>query len=344
MEELTLDTIRSWPKAELHVHLDGSLRTTTMIELAAAQGKLGVLPAQTPDALTTAVRGIDDAGSLEAYLAWFDITLAIMQDYDSLVRVAYEFVQDAAAENVRYVEVRFCPLLHTREGMTLEHVLEAVLEGLRSGGADFGVETGVIICALRGKHAHESLHLSQLAVAYHGKGVVAFDLAGPEAGHPAKEHLQAFYHARNNLMSLTIHAGESWGPSSVRQALFFCGAHRLGHGIATSQDQDLLRYVVNHQIPLEVCPTSNVQTQVARDYASHPIKKLVDAGAAVSVNTDSRLFSSYTLSEEILRTHLRCGLTANQVRDCVRNGFRTAFTTPARRRELLSNLEKAFRA
>ncbi|MBO6575397.1 MAG: adenosine deaminase [Rhodothermales bacterium] len=344
MPELTPDQIAAWPKAELHVHLDGSLRPATMVDLAARQGKLDRLPARDAAGLRTAVRAIDDAGSLEGYLAFFDLTLVLMQTPDALKRVASEFIEDVARENVRYVEVRFSPLLHTAEGMTYEHVVDAVLEGLTEAGGRCGVEFGLIICALRGKHADESLQMAQLAVAHHHRGVVAFDLAGPEAGHPARAHLESFYHARNNLMALTIHAGESWGPSSIRQALFYCGAHRIGHGIAAVQDPELLDYLVLHQIPLEVCPTSNVQTQVAPDFARHPLKQLVEAGAQVSVNTDSRLFSTDTLSEELYRAHARCGLTAAQVRECVRNGFRSAFLPASKKHTYLDQLEKAFSA
>jgi adenosine deaminase len=342
MSTLSLDQIRSWPKAELHLHLDGSLRPSTMIALAADQAKLDQLPARTAKTLREAVRGIDQAGSLEAYLDWFDITLLLMQTREALSRIASELVEDAAAENVRYLEVRFCPLLHTNEGLNIEEVLLAVIDGLRSAGAEFGVEAQVIVCALRGKHADESLSLAELAVAYHGRGVVAFDLAGPEVGNPAKVHLEAFYHARNNLMALTIHAGESWGPSSVRQALFFCGAHRIGHGIAAVDDPDLMTYLVNHQVPLEVCPTSNVQTRVAQDFATHPISRLVEAGVQVSINTDSRLFSRETVSEEIWMAHTACGLSETQIRECVRNGFRTAFLPPSRRALYLTELESSF--
>ena len=342
MDPLTLEHIKAWPKAELHLHLDGSLRPETMVELALEYRK--PLPAMDAAGLAQAVRAIDDAGSLEAYLAWFDVTLQLMQTRDALIRVAEELVEDAAAENVVYLEVRFSPLLHVDEGLTLEGVVQAVLEGLRRGTEKHGTRANLILCALRGKHAEESLQVAQLASAYRGRGVVAFDLAGPEAGHPAREHLDAFHHARANLVGLTIHAGESWGPTSVRQALLVCGAHRIGHGIATVLDADLLEYVVQHQIPLEVCPTSNVQTQVASDYAAHPIVRLTQAGASVSINTDSRLFSSRLLSEEILRVHDLCGLDANTVRECVRNGFRHAFLPPAVRAGYLENLELAFQA
>ena len=171
--------------------------------------------------------------------------------------------------------------------------------------------------------------------------MVAFDLAGPEIGHPAKEHLDAFYHARNNLVGLTIHAGESWGPSSVRQALFYCGAHRIGHGIASIQDPDLVAYLVRHQVPLEVCPTSNVQTRAAPGFEDHPVGRLVDAGALVTINTDSRLFSTRLLSEELFRAHDRCGLSAEQTRACARNAFAAAFLEPERKRAYLEAFDAA---
>ena len=170
---------------------------------------------------------------------------------------------------------------------------------------------------------------------YANRGVVAFDLAGAEAGNPAKQHLEAFYYARNHLLGLTVHAGESWGPESIHQALFFCGAHRIGHGITLTKDPELMRFVRDHQIPLEICPTSNVQTQVVSSYEEHPIAELVRGGVAVTVNTDSRLFSHTNSSGELFLAHTRCGLTAEETREVVLNGFKHAFLPHQRKMELL---------
>ena len=323
--QLTRDELLDWPKAELHCHLDGSLRLPTMLELAKAQGKLDQLPADSVDGLHDVLMGIEDSDSLEAFLAWFRYTIPLMQSADALRRAAYELAEDNARENVRYLEVRYGPILHTEEGLTLEQVNDAVLDGLHAAERDFGIRTGLIICGLRDRYESASLRQAELAVAYRDKGVVGFDLAGGEAGHPAKDHLSAFYYARNHLLGLTIHAGEAWGPDSIRQALLYNGAHRIGHGITLVQDPDLMRYVVDRQITLEICPSSNVQTKVVDGFENHPIRAIVEAGVPVTVNTDNRLFTRTSMTDELWRAHAWCGIDAERLREIVLNGFRHAF-------------------
>ncbi len=344
MTLLTREEIAAWPKAELHVHLDGSVRMQTLLELARERDRLDALPAADLPGLERALAGVDEAGSLEGYLAWFRHSVPLLQDRDALRRAAYELAQDAAAENVRYIEVRYSPILHTEDGLRMDEVNEAVLEGLDAAERDFGVLSGVIICALRGRHAAASVELAELAVAYRDRGVVGFDLAGPEAGYPAKHHLEAFYHARNHLLALTIHAGESWGPDSIRQALFYASTHRIGHGITLVQDPVLMQYVVNHRIALEICPTSNVQTRVVSGFEDHPIRRLADAGVAVTVNTDNRLFSRTSVTEELWRTHTRCGLTPDQVRTAAVDAFRHAFLPWDRKQVLVREAKNAILA
>ncbi|SHK70806.1 adenosine deaminase [Rhodothermus profundi] len=336
---LTRDTILTWPKAELHCHLDGSLRLTTLLELARQQGKLRLLPADSLEGLEEILRQVDTADSLEAYLAWFRYTVPVMQTRQALRRIAYELAEDAARENVRYLEVRYAPVLHVEEGLKLEQVNDAVLDGLRAAERDFGIRTGLILCGLRHLPESVSMRTAELAVAYRKRGVVAFDLAGGEAGHPPKHHLHAFYLARNHLLNLTVHAGESWGPDSIHQALFYCGAHRIGHGVTLEQDPDLLQYVIDHQIPLEICPTSNVQTKAVADYASHPLRQYVARSVPVTINTDNRLFSRTTLTDELWRVHRHCGLDVQQLRTVVLNSFRHAFLHWDEKQELLRDVE-----
>ncbi|MDQ7041745.1 MAG: adenosine deaminase [Rhodothermus sp.] len=336
---LSRNAILAWPKAELHCHLDGSLRLKTLLELATQQGKRALLPADSLEGLAEALHQVDTSNSLEAYLAWFRYTVPVMQTREALRRIAYELVEDAARENVRYLEVRYAPVLHVAEGLTLEQVNDAVLEGLRAAERDFGIRTGLILCGLRHESETLSLRTAELAVAYRKRGVVAFDLAGGEAGHPPKHHLHAFYLARNHLLNLTVHAGESWGPDSIHQALFYCGAHRLGHGVTLYQDPDLLQYVIDHQIPLEVCPTSNVQTKAVTDYASHPLRQYVARSVPVTINTDNRLFSRTTMTDELWRVHHHCGLNVQQLRNVVLNGFRHAFMHWEEKQDLVRNVE-----
>jgi adenosine deaminase len=320
MSTLSRDEIAAWPKAELHVHLDGSVRMGTLLELARERGRTDVLPADDLAGLERSLARVDESGSLEGYLAWFRHSVPLLQDREALRRAAYELAEDAAAENVRYIEVRYSPILHTEQGLKMDEVNDAVLEGLAAAGRDLGIRSGVIICALRGRHAASSVELADLAVSYRDRGVVGFDLAGPEAGYPAKHHLQAFYHARNSLLALTIHAGESWGPESIHQALFYAGTHRIA---------------------LEVCPTSNVQTRVVPGFDGHPIRRLAEAGVAVTVNTDNRLFSRTSLTEELWRVHTRCGLTADQVRTAAVDAFRYGFL-PWEEKQVLVREAKRF--
>lgn len=341
---LSRDTIRRWPKAELHCHLDGSLRLRTMLELAAEQNRMPILPADNEEDLRAALRKIDEAETLEEYLSWFGYSIPLMQTRQALHRIAYELAEDAAAENVRHLEVRFGPILHTAEGLTLEEVLDAVLAGLREAEEALRIQTGVIVCGLRDRYESASLAQAELAARYRGRGVVGFDLAGAEAGNPPKQHLSAFHLARRELLGITVHAGESFGPESIRQALFHCGANRIGHGVTLRQDPELLRYVVDHQVPLEMCPTSNVQTGVVAGYASHPIGDYLRAGVPVTVSTDNRLFSHTTVSDELWLVHTACGVPEEGVREIVLNGFRHAFLPWEKKQELLSQAEAALRA
>jgi adenosine deaminase len=336
---LTRDEILAWPKAELHCHLDGSLRLSTLLDLATQQDKLHILPADNEAELASILRQIDDAETLEEYLAWFGYSIPVMQTQDALYRIAYELVEDNARENVRYLEVRYGPILHTEEDLSLDKVNDAVLAGLAAGERDFGVRTGLIICGLRDRFESASLAQAELAVRYRNRGVVAFDLAGGEAGNPVDHHRPAFYLAKRSLLSITLHAGESYGPPSIHQALFKCGAHRIGHGVTLREDRDLMQYVIDHRIPLEICPTSNVQTHVVPGYAEHPIREYVEAGVAVTVNTDNRLFSHTTVTDELLLVHERCGVGADDIREIVLNGFRHAFLPWGEKQELLDQFE-----
>ena len=339
---LTRDILQAWPKAELHCHLDGSLRLTTMLEEAKKQGKLGILPADSMAGLEQALLAVDESDTLEAYLSWFRYSIPLMQSAAVLARAAYELAEDNARENVRYLEVRYSPILHTEEGLTLEQTVEAVRDGLELAEKELGIKTTLIICGLRDRFESASLRLAELAVQYKSKGVSAFDLAGGEAGNPSKKHLNAFYYARNNLLNLTIHAGESWGPDSIHQALFYAGAHRIGHGTTLHKDKDLMQYVANHQVPLEICPTSNVQTKVVKDYESHPLKQYVEAQIPITINTDNRLFSRTTVTDELWLVHTRCGIEEEQLREIVLNGFRYAFITWQERQDMLRSVLEDF--
>ncbi len=297
-KQIPLETFEKLPKTDLHVHLDGSLRLSTILDLA--QKQRVELPAHDEDGLRAAMNLGKNCGSLVEYLKAFDVTLRVMQDQESLTRIAYELAQDAARESVRYMEVRYSPMLHTRKGLRLTSVVEAVLAGLRQAQVDFGIESNVILCGIRNVSPESSLEMAELCVAYKNRGVVGFDLAGAEYDHPAKHHRAAFQLVRDNNINVTIHAGEAYGPESIAQAIHICGAHRIGHGCRLRENGDLLHYVNDHRIPLECCPSSNVQTGAIRDLASHPLKLYHSLGLRVTVNTDNRLVTDTTVSKEAL--------------------------------------------
>lgn len=336
--ELSRSQIQQWPKAELHCHLDGSLRLETMLDLARAQGKMAILPSDSREGLEAILHQVDASETLESYLEWFRYTIPLMQTRGALARIAYDLAEDCAMENVRYLEVRYGPVLHTEEGLSLEEVNDAVLDGLRRAEDDLDIRANLIICGLRDRYESASLRQAELAAAYRGRGVVGFDLAGGEAGHPPKHHLSAFYFARNHLLNLTVHAGESWGADSIKQAVFFCGAHRIGHGTTLYQDADLMQYFADHQIPLEICPTSNLQTHVVTSLDSHPLRQYVEAGVPITINTDNRLFSRTTVTDELYRTHAEACIPAETLREIVLNGFRHAFLPWDEKQELIRSV------
>ena len=321
--ELTLGDIQKLPKTDLHVHLDGSLRLGTMLELAEQQG--AALPADTPEGLFEALHCGENTGSLVEYLKAFDTTLKVLQTEDALYRVAYELAEDAAEENVRYMEVRYSPMLHTRAGLRLTTVVEAVLAGLWEAQKTHGIVCNVILCGIRNISPESSVEMAQLAVAYKNRGVVAFDLAGAEYDYPAKHHVKAFQLVHNNNIAVTIHAGEAYGPASIHQAIHVCGAHRIGHGCRLREDGDLLHYVNDHRIALECCPSSNVQTGAVRDLRSHPMKLYHDLGLRVTVNTDNRLITDTSVSRELWLCHTQMGLNREDIHRIIINGFKAAF-------------------
>jgi len=218
-----------------------------------------------------------------------------------LERIAHEFVLDAALDGVRYIEARFCPALHVRGGLSLDDVVQAVWRGLARGQKETGTLARVIVCALRSMAGPHAMEMAELAVAHKGSGVVAFDLAGGELGNPASAHALAFDYARAHDLAVTVHAGEGDGPTSIREALHRCAADRIGHGTRLREDPSLEAYVIDHRITLEVCPTSNVQTRVVPTFADHPLARYVVMGAVVTINTDNRLMSGVSLTDEYVR-------------------------------------------
>jgi adenosine deaminase len=319
---LDRDLLRRLPKAELHCHLDGSLRAETMMELGRELGK--TMPARDPDSLREYMR-VDDARHLEDYLERFAITLSVMQTAPALERIAYELAEDAAADGVRYIEVRYAPVLNTREGLTLEQAVEAPLAGLARAEREHGIVGRVIVCALRQMPLSVSQELAELAVAYRHHGVVGFDLAGAEVGNPARVHAPAFEYALAHDLACTCHAGEGDDAGSVREAVHVCGVHRIGHATRLIEDASLTEYCNDHRVPLEICLTSNVQTRAARSYATHPFREYFRRGLNVVLNTDNRLMSGTTLTDEYLHAAHSLDFTFDELATVAMNGFESAF-------------------
>lgn len=330
------DEILKLPKTDLHVHLDGSLRVETMIELAKEQGI--ELPSMDVEGLKAHVVIPDDCESLEQYLKAFDITLSVLQDFDSLRRAAFELAEDAAKENVKYMEVRFCPLLHTNKGLSMHQIVKAVLQGLADAERQFDIITGVIVCGIRHMSPENSVALAQLTIDFKNRGVVAFDLAGGEYGNPAKEHKEAFYVVLNENINCTIHAGEAFGPESISQALHYCGAHRIGHGTRLHEDRDLMNYVNDHRIPLEICLTSNVQTKAIDKLENHPLRKYYDLGLRVTINTDNRLMSHTTVTDELVLAAQVFDFDMHDLANLMINGVKSAFLPHNKKTRLLRSV------
>ncbi|MGH8722908.1 MAG: adenosine deaminase, partial [Burkholderiales bacterium] len=324
----------------LHVHLDGALRPATMLDLARVAGIR--LPADTPEALAQAML-VRDAKSLEEYLRKYEVTLSVLQSAAALERVAYEFVLDVAAEHVRYVEVRYSPLLH-RPALTLAQAIEAPLAGIRRASAETGTKVGLIVCAIRTLPAEQSLELARAATDYRQAGVIAFDLAGAERGYPAREHRAAFEYAAAHGMACTCHAGEGDGPHSIHQALHELGVQRIGHGTRLGEDPQLLAEVVERRVPLEMCLSSNVHTHAVATVAEHPFRRYLQQGVVVTLNTDGRLTDGVSLSDEYFLAHTALGLSRDELARVVLNTCESAFLPEFEKVALVSRVQSELEA
>ena len=325
--------LKSLPKVLLHEHLDGVLRPKTVIELAKST-HYDQLPTQDPEELARWFHQGANQGSLPKYLEGFAHTIAVMQTEEALERVAYEQAADLSRDGVVYFESRFAPLFHTRKGLTHQQVVSAVLRGLEQGRRDFGISSGLIICAMRNMDV--SLEMAELAVDFRERGVVGFDLAGEEGGYPPKKHVDAFHYIQRQNFNITVHAGEGFGKESIWQAIQYCGAHRIGHGTRLVDDiavtngkvvklGDLAQYVLDKRIPLEICLLSNVHVGAARSLAEHPFKLFYQEKFRVTLNTDNRLMSDTSMTKEFEAARDTFGLTLDDFEKITINAMKSAF-------------------
>ena len=335
---VAFETLRQAPKVLLHDHLDGGLRPATVAELAAETG-YDDLPATSTDDLARWFRAAADSGSLDRYLETFRHTVGVMQTPEALARVASECAQDLAADGVVYAEVRFAPELHLEAGLSLDQVVDAVLAGFRDGervAAESGrpIRVRTLLTAMR--TAARSRQIAELVVQYRDRGVAGFDIAGREAGYPPTRHLDSFEFLRRENAHFTIHAGEAFGLPSIWEAIQWCGADRLGHGVRIVDDihrepdgtyrlGPLASYVRDRRIPLELCPTSNVMTGAAASIADHPLGLLSDLRFRTTINTDNRLMSDTTMTREMHAVCEAFGWGLDDMRWLTVNAMKSAF-------------------
>lgn len=349
MAELTRDVIRRAPKVLLHDHLDGGLRPQTIVELAAEAGHQ--LPAGDAATLGQWFTDSADSGSLERYLETFDHTVAVMQTADNLARVARECVEDLAEDGVVYAEVRYAPEQHLEGGLSLEDVVAAVQRGFDEGqeAAGGAIVVRQLLTAMR--HQARSREIAQLVVAHRDDGVVGFDIAGAEAGYPPTRHLDAFEYLQRENAHFTIHAGEAFGLPSIWEAIQWCGADRLGHGVRIIDDIStgpggepvlgrLAAYVRDKRIPLEMCPHSNVQTGAAASIAKHPIGLLTDLRFRVTVNTDNRLMSGTSMTREMTALSEAFGYGLDDLQWFTVNAMKSAFLRFDERLRIINEVVK----
>lgn len=343
--------LQTLPKVLLHDHLDGGLRPSTVIELA-KDGAYGGLPTTDPGELAEWFQRGAKRGSLPLYLEGFAHTCGVMQTEEALERVAYEMMEDMFKDGVVYVETRFAPVFHTEKGLHWDEVVNAVLKGLERGQKDFGVQYGLIICAMRNMTL--SQEMAELAVDYRERGVVGFDLAGEEGGFPPKKHVDAFHYIQRENFNITIHAGEAFGKESIWQAIQWCGAHRIGHATRLIEDigldkQDptkivkmgyLAQYVLDKRIPLEICLISNVDTGAVKSLEEHPFGIFHRYKFRVTLNTDDRLMSDTTMTKEFKVAHKVFKLSLDDLEKITINAMKSAFVPYNRRIKLIYDVIK----
>jgi len=367
-KEITYEMLKALPKTDLHVHLDGSLRLGTIINLADRYRIK--LPANDIAGLEKAIVVDDNCTSLVDYLRAFDVTLKVLQTDEALEMSAFELAEDAAQENVRYMEVRFAPILHTNNMMSLEQIINSVVEGLKRAEKTYNIQTGLIICGMRHFNSdvslmsrrlqdrlstyndHElaellALETAKVAVKMAKKEpkILGFDLAGAENGYPAKDFYRAFQEIISGHLSITVHAGEAYGPDSIEQAVKYCHAHRIGHGTRLGESKlddenspSLYRYFKDKRIPLEVCVTSNLQTKTVNSIEEHPIRRFYDDKLRLTICTDNRLVSNITVTDEYHKLVTQLGFKKEDVERLLIYGFESIFLPYEQRKALIEEV------
>ncbi|MFC0214960.1 adenosine deaminase [Paenibacillus chartarius] len=332
-----MDHVRLLPKVDLHIHLDGSMRPATVIELAAEEGIR--LPDTDPARLAAHLQASEMCGSLGDYLAKFDLPLRCLQTSEGLRRAAYELVMDAHADRVKYIEVRFAPLLHTAGRLSAEEVIAEVLHGLERGERESGTLARAIVICLRSHDPAENIRVIHAAHSFQGRGVVGVDLAGDEARFPPQLHRDVFRLADRYGFPVTLHAGEAAGAENIRECVSHMHAVRIGHGVRLKESEPLVQWIKERNIALEMCVTSNIQTKAVRCWEEHPIKEYFEQGILVTVNTDNTTVSNTTMTQEYEKIMKLYRFTIGEMKQLILNAANVSFLETERKRELTASLQ-----
>lgn len=340
MTQISRSFIEQLPKTDLHCHFDGSIRINTVIELA-KRHKIPIYSTE-PSVLMEHMKYGRVRQSLVEYLAGFEPLVGVLQHADDIERAFYEVCEDAALENVRHLELRYCPYLHTQKGLSQKEVVEACIRAAGKAEQNFNMTVRHILCGLKQEPHTSNFAVAKLASLYCNQGVVGFDLAGPEIGFPIKDHAQALQWAQAHNMFITIHAGENSGPENIFEAIHEAKAQRIGHGTSLLRDNQLLNYVIEHRIGIESCPLSNWHTGSVKSLDAHPIKEFLKRGVLVSINTDNRLCSDTTITKELCAMVEHVGMGLDDIKNLLANGFKSAFLPNETKAKLLRDFDVAW--
>lgn len=338
---ITMELLRKLPKVDLHLHLDGCVKPETALELADTQGI--PLPASDKELLRPYMQVTDDCGSLKEYLSKFDFTTQLLQTGEALKRVAYEVVEQAAGHSCGYIEVRFAPQLHRKKGLSVDETMYWVTEGLKEGEERYGVKARAIAICMRNHSQRANHEVIEAAARHLGLGVVAVDLAGDEASFPAELFRDTFALARKHGIPITIHAGEAAGPANIYEAVTQLGAVRIGHGVRLQENPEVLEMVKERNIPLELCPVSNIQTKAVSGWETYPIKQYFEQGLMLTVNTDNPTVSGTTITQEYRMIAEKFHFTLHELATIMMNGVEAAFLEPYEKRTLKADFKRKFR-
>lgn len=336
-----IEIVKALPKTELHCHLDGSIRTETILDIAEKENI--EIPTKELLGFEKYVKILGECNSLKEYLDKFDLPIKVMQKHEHIYRITCELLEDLSKQNVRYIEIRFAPLFHTKQGMSAEAVIETVLKGMKDSKKKYGIMSNLIVCAMRHESIEASKQLVEISKRYLNKGIVAVDLAGNEHDFPPELHKEAFDLANSYGFHCTIHAGETGIHENIIKSIELLHAERIGHGVYAFKDENTVKYLKDKKIPLEVCITSNVNTKAVESYNEHPVKTYLDEGLVVTINTDNITVSNISIIDEYNYLIKEQGFTLQDILKIIKNGIEASFASKEEKIILIKEYEDALR-